>query len=194
MLFHLFSDDYKYLSGYDIDEKAIAAGRDIANSLNAPINLFISDGFNPNIDQKYKVIAGINWIYHVHGYSLDAFLQKHSPFISERGYLIFDVVDISYNTIENNQYHTDDWKKPVHERRNSEYLLRCSCKDISLTAAEYKFTILKIITVANVIPRKIYILQRMESGQQGFENLRKNIKQRLVERFFCLLNAASKYF
>jgi glycosyltransferase involved in cell wall biosynthesis len=162
MLYHLHNDGYLDLSGYDIDETAISAGKSIAHEICAPIDFFVENGFDPRLEQKYNVIVGINWIYHVLDFSLDVFIEKHSSFLIKSGYLVFDMIDISYNNVENNWFCTQDWQKPIEEKRPSEYLLRYSEREVESIADKYNFRIVKIITVDNndVIPRKIYILQK----------------------------------
>jgi glycosyltransferase involved in cell wall biosynthesis len=161
MLYFLWSKGYARLSGYDIDKAAIDVGNFLSNKTGASIDFMVSDGFSPILELKYDVIVGINWIYHVPGYSLELFVEKHLPYLTKTGYLIFDMIDSSYNKVENNQYLTSDWNKPVEKRRQSEYIVRYSKSDVVSIAERYGLRLAAIIDTDNndVIPRKIYVLQ-----------------------------------
>jgi len=161
MLWHLYKDGYNKLAGYDIDENTIAACKQIADSLHASIDFKVGDGFNLNLSEKYDVILGLGWIYNVPDYTLDLFIAQHVKYLTRGGYFVFEIIDSSFNEIENNQYCTHDWKKPENERRQSEYFLRCSESEIKLIAEKYNLCFIERIDVNNhdVIPRKIYILQ-----------------------------------
>lgn len=166
MLYFLYKNGYDKLSGYDIDEKVIAAAKDITYTICAPIDFMVADGLKPvlsiKINTKFNVIIGINWIYHVPGYSLEMFFEKHLQYLEKDGYMIFDMIDTSYNDVPNNQYCTQDWNKPETERRASEYLSRYSEQEVTAIAQNYGLRFIKKIDVDNhdIIVRKIYILQR----------------------------------
>jgi len=159
ILYHLFHSGYKNLYGYDYDTNAIAAAKEIAETVAAPISFSVTDGHAPQLPEKYDVIIGLNWIYHVPNYGLESFIQAHLPYLNNNGIFVFDVIDATYNDMENNQYSTQDINKPVNQRRPSEYLYRYSQTEVFDLAKKYNLSILKIIDTKFVIPHKIYILK-----------------------------------
>ena len=48
------------------------------------------------------------------------------------GYVIFDMVDRSFDSMSNNQYMTDDWQLTEAKRRPSQYVVRISPNEMRL--------------------------------------------------------------
>lgn len=159
MLYMLYMLYYDKLSAYDYDEKAIAAAKEISKSIDAPINFFVEDGRHPNLTQNYDVIIGINWIYHCPEYSLENFLKLHRPYLNNKGLFIFDTIDTAFNNLANNKFSTQDWDKPIEQRRPSEYLYRYSKDDIEKLAQKYNLNILYHHYIDGAVPHAVYVLQ-----------------------------------
>ena len=159
MLYMLYMLYYDNLSAYDYDEKAISAAKEIARSINAPIKFEVQDGRKPNLTQKYDVIIGINWIYHCPEYGLEDFLRLHRPFLNDKGFFVFDTIDTAFNDIENNQFSTQDWDKPIEQRRASEYLYRYSKDEVKALAEKYNLDIIYHQHIDGKVPHAVYALQ-----------------------------------
>jgi len=162
MLYFLYKEGYKNLSGYDYDEKTVQAGQNVCRNIKANINIIMGDGFNPSqtlSTNKYDVIIGINWIYHVHEYSLDMFITKHIKHLNKNGYFIIDLIDSKYNNVKYNEYCTQDWNKSEAERRASEYVLRYSVDEVKSIANKYRLDVIKIIRINDTVPRNIFFMQ-----------------------------------
>lgn len=156
-LYHLYNAGYRNLSGFDIDEKAIKAGCDIAEKCGMNIRFQVADAIQCNIAGIYDVIIWVNGMYHIENYTLDDFFATFSKHVKPNGYLIFDMVDIAYNEVPLNMYSTQDWGKPDGERRPSEYKLRLGIKEIIECGKKYKASLIKSYYIEDVIPRGVYV-------------------------------------
>jgi 2-polyprenyl-3-methyl-5-hydroxy-6-metoxy-1,4-benzoquinol methylase len=162
VLYFLHEQGYKKLSGYDIDEKAVSAGQYVCKNINADIEIMLGDGFDPGSalnGNKYDVIIGVNWIYHVPEYSLEIFIGEHIKHLCKNGYIVFELIDSEYNSYKNNEYCTQDWDKPVNERRSSEYLLRYSNEEVKTISSGLGLKIVKTMSIKGTVPHKIYVLK-----------------------------------
>ena len=156
MLYMLYYDD---LSAYDYDDKAISAAKEISKSINAPINFFVEDGRKPKLHQRYDVIIGVNWIYHCPDYGLDDFLKIHRSYLNNKGVFVFDTIDSAFNNFKNNEFSTQDWNKPIEQRRPSEYLYRYSKDDVKALAQKYNFDMIYNEYLDSAVPHAMYVLQ-----------------------------------
>ena len=93
-------------------------------------------------------------------FSLKEFLESHIPFLDEDGYFIFDMVDDSFNQMKNNEYSTQDWDKPVSERRESEYILRMSSQEIRDEAEMHDMEVVMLKKIQGEIPRDLVVLRK----------------------------------
>lgn len=169
MLPFLYPRGYKNLYGYDNDSKSIEAAKMINEAMKYKIHYLISDAFNPNlcfdgdkIKEKFDVIIWVNGMYHVPGYRLEYFIRNHKDYLDKNGVFIIDMVDSKYNLVENNQYRTSDWGKPVNERRESEYYLRMSKDEIQKVLKDEKFELIFYNEIDDIIPRNIAIFKRIQ--------------------------------
>lgn len=159
MLFHLQADGFSDLSGYDYDEKAINAANEINQTIQGGINFFIDDATIPTCQNSYDVIIWVNGMYHLDNFSLDDFFDKHVRMLNDNGYLIFDMVDASFNNVPQNEYCTQDWNK-TGEKRPSEYRIRMSNVEVVNIAKKYNAILVKEYAVKDIIPRTVYIFKR----------------------------------
>lgn len=164
ILYHLYKDGFKHLSGYDYDEKAVNAAINIAENIYAPIKFSINDGTNPKLNEKYDVIIGLSWIYLLSNFSLEEFLEKHLSYLNAGGYFVFELIDEAYNNVDKNQWLSGDWNKPENERAESEYKMRYSQKQIEEIAKHYNFDVVKVYDMSKeIISRKVYILKQKKN-------------------------------
>lgn len=159
LLFHLHQEGYQKLSGFDIDETSIFAAKDLNSITHGNIHFFINNALKPIFLEKYDVLVWMAGLYLFENYSLDCFFAEYVRRINENGYLIFEMVDASYNEIPLNEFHTADWKNSG-KKRPSEYQLRMSKKEVLFCAQRHHLRLIKIYNVKNLVPFKIYIFQR----------------------------------
>ncbi len=116
------------LHGCDLDDKAVAAGRELATATGADIHLFHDDGRTLECvaHRKHAAIAAMNWIQLVDGFQLDLFLDRVTARLEAGGLLLLDYVDESYGHDPRSRWLTSDWSKPEDQRRPSEYRTRYS--------------------------------------------------------------------
>ncbi len=147
----------RHLHGCDLDPKAIAAGRDLASSTGASMQLFCDDGQSltgaPAL--RYAAIAAMNWMQLVDGFSLDAFLDRATSLLRDDGLLLIDYVDESYGDDPRARWLTSDWSKPEAERRPSEYRTRHSPTLLIDTLRRRGFAIERHWRVDGPVPRGV---------------------------------------
>lgn len=150
------------LKGSDICREAILAGEELALLAHAPVELWQDDGLVPaRLPDRVDLLLALNWTYHVEQFDLGTFLVRYSAILVDRGYLIIDVIDSSYDGTKNNQYLTSDWGKPVAERGATEYKKRYSEAEVRKLASGTGFENCHTIrSEAEVIPRVVYILRK----------------------------------
>lgn len=159
MLYHLQSDGFNDLAGYDFDNNAIAAAKEINSAIEGNIKFFVDDATAPVNKGTYDVIVWVNGMYHLENYSLNNFFDKHVRLLNDNGYVIFDMVDDSFNKVDQNEFSTQDWGKEG-EKRPSEYKIRMSKKDVVNIAKKYNAELIKTYSVEDIIPRTVYVFQR----------------------------------
>lgn len=153
---------YTHLLGSDISREVILAGEEIARLANADIELWQDDGLIPaRLPDKIDVLLALNWTYHVDNFDLKLFLCNYTKIVKTCGYLIIEVIDISYNSTPDNQYLTSDWAKPIEVRKPSEYKIRYSYEQVARIVMDAGCKIHHTITITQVIPRVVYILRKI---------------------------------
>ncbi|QXE92330.1 class I SAM-dependent methyltransferase [Geomonas subterranea] len=153
---------YRNLKGSDLCAAAIGAGEELARLAHAPVELWQDDALAPvRLPEKADLLLALNWTYHVEGFDLGAFLVRYAAVLTDRGHLIVDVIDTSYDRAVNNQYLSSDWNKPVAERAPTEYKKRYSPLEVQAFAAGAGFEIRHTIRRDHeIIPRVVYILRK----------------------------------
>ena len=150
------------LSGYDCDPTAIAAGEDLVREAGLSMSLWVDDGLAPRRmpDEPFDAIIALNWTSLVNGFDLNTFLRHCRENLNRDGVVILDAIDARYNEMPNNEYQAADWKKPVAERRPSEYKNRYSSAQIVESADAAGLRLEKTITAKEIIPKNVCILRR----------------------------------
>jgi len=161
-LFWLSEHGFKNLYGFDIDFKAIKAGSTLAKG-RYPLHLWVDNGISPGAlpDTKFTVVELLNWTMLIKKFPYHRVFKTYYQHISPKGFLIIDAIDSAYNEVENNQYLTSDWNKPVLERKKTEYLTRISHDEICLIASKYGFELTAVIDNPQIIPKKVYIFKKI---------------------------------
>lgn len=158
MLYQLYEDGFRKLTGYDVDCKAIDAAEKLTSITNAKIELYIDNAMNPKAVSRYDVIVWVNGMYHLSDYSLDQFYEKHLPMINHNGYFVFDMIDIRYNDVPQNEYRTDCWNKDG-EKFPSEYKIRMSKEEVIEVSQKYKAEIVDFYAIDGKVPHDVYVFK-----------------------------------
>ena len=152
---------FRNLTGFDIDSKAIAAGKELCTEAGLSANLYVDDGLAPkNLTQEsYDVILALNWTHLLEVFDLKAFCTFYANVLRPGGYIAIDTIDSAYNSVPNNQYLTSDWNLPAEQRRPTEYKKRYTCEDVRKAADPSGLIIVKYMAQNEIIPRAVYLLQ-----------------------------------
>jgi glycosyltransferase involved in cell wall biosynthesis/cytochrome c-type biogenesis protein CcmH/NrfG len=147
------------LFGTDIDPKAIGAGREISGKAGLKITLEVDDALAPKSfpGDRFAVIEALNWCHLIEGFNLDVLLDLYVPRLEAGGVFILDTIDVAYDAVPGNQYHTADREKPERERRPSEYQTRLSEAAVRESFLRHGMEIEETLTRDQTIPKRVYI-------------------------------------
>lgn len=153
----------KRLSGADISPEAVIMGQHLARDMGLPLQIWQDDCLKPTrLPESADGMVSVNWLYHIPGASLDAFLQTYAPALKRGGYLALDMVTRHYDRQPGNQWHTKDRQLPEGQRRPSEYTIRMDAHEVEDTARHNGFTLLRSTCFLLSRPqRAVYLLQRI---------------------------------
>ncbi len=152
------------LYGSDIDPTALVLGKELAAVLSLPLELWEDDSTNPSrLPEDLDGILSVNWLYHIRGASFSDFLERYRPALKIGGYLACDMVTRHYDRVPGNQWHSDDGKLPVEQRRPSEYTIRLDREELSAIAIRHGFALLRSTCFVLTKPqRAVYLFRRVE--------------------------------
>ena len=169
-LIYLAEQGLHNLSGFDLDQKAIAAASDLLAHHNLPVRVWVDDGMHPEAipATTFAAITAVNWTYLVEAFSLDAFLSLYAPRLQAGGYLVIDAIDQSFAQHPNHQWRTSDWLQPMPQRRPSEYRHRFQRSDLVQAAASHGLDVVCEFRRDDEIPKAVYVLQRPKPKQVLF--------------------------
>ena len=148
------------LQGFDIDNKAIMAARDISEQLGIRVEYWQDDATCPAFlpDRQFDIIEILNCMPYMLNFNFCEFIKKYTLLLRAGGTILVDVIDSTYDMIDGNQYLTSDMNKPIPERGPSEYKNRISKHEVTSTIAEVGTRLLGIIEEKQRVPRIIYII------------------------------------
>lgn len=153
------------LNGSDIDTTVLDLSARLQAYLGRSLNTWQDNALTPSrLPENQGAILSVNWLYHLPGASLDAFFEIYKGCLHPKGVFVFDVVSHHYNAVPDNQYHTDDWRKPQDQRRPSEYTFRLSRQDVADMARRHGFRMLRYTAISSRPQRCVYMLGRMGQG------------------------------
>jgi hypothetical protein len=155
---------FERLHGFDIDQKAIAAGQELFEKARLRAHLWIDDGFSPAHiqEQTFDLVIALNWTYLLESFDLSRFLMTYKQRLNRNAYFVIDLIDSVYDRTPNNQYLTSDWSKPTDRRRPTEYKIRFSEKDVRNFAEKCGFRIVQsklCWSKRQAAPKRVFILQ-----------------------------------
>lgn len=161
MLYRLCEDGFYNLTGYDYDVKSVNAANDICKITGANIKIYRDDATHPKVNSKYDVLVWVNGMYHLENYSLKDFFDTHIAMLNKDGFIAFDMIDIKYNSVPQNEYRTDCWNKEG-KKESSEYKIRMSEEQVKAVAQSYGLELIKSYDITNaIVPHMVYILQKI---------------------------------
>jgi SAM-dependent methyltransferase len=162
-LIWLAQHGFRNLVGTDHSASAIAAAKQLAVLAQQEISFHVAPGFvAAEGSGKITVLLAINCIYYA-PINMAEYLKACRDKLVPGGYVIFDMVDRSYDRMPNNQYMTDDWRLPEAKRRPTQYVVRMSPGDLMENAAKAGFAMLGQLPGTKSPPRYVAVLQRIES-------------------------------
>jgi len=165
---------FRRLFGTDIDPKAIAAGREIAQNAGLRITLEVDDALDPKAfpSEHFQVVEALNWCHLIENFSIDRLLDLYVPRLEPGGVIIFDSIDTAYDLAPGNQYHTADRAKPESERRPSEYRTRISEATVRASLERHGMSLEEVLTRDQEIPKKVYVGRLGKAASAGLPTLR----------------------
>jgi SAM-dependent methyltransferase len=154
---------FHHLVGTDGSASAIAAAKQLADLTQQKVSVHVANGFVPaERSGKITVLLAINCIYYA-PINMTEYLRACRDKLAPGGYVIFDMVDRSFDHLPNNQYMTDDWQLPEAKRRPTQYVVRMSPDDLMEKAGKAGFAMLRQLPGTKSPPRYVAVLQRIES-------------------------------
>ncbi|MGE9985956.1 class I SAM-dependent methyltransferase [Desulfovibrio sp. SGI.169] len=168
-LFWLAARGFRRLQGSDLSLEALRLCRDLAELQKCEVEVWRDDGMRPLHPPKgADAIISVNWLYHIPGASLAAFLAAYRPSLRAGGLIACDVVDRAYDNVPGNHWHSADLRLPEARRRPSEYTFRLSAAEVESIARAEGFRVRRSARFALGRPqRAVYLLQRVESASQS---------------------------
>lgn len=156
---------YSRLYGTDLDERLLLAGKELAAYLGIDLILWADNSLSPRklLDSKFDIILALNWTYYLKDFCFKNFLSLYEQHLNKGGIIAIDVVDSIFDTYPNNQYRSYDLKKPVLERRPSEYIYRMAASEVEKIVADAHLKIERVFVRPfnkYSIPRRVYILKK----------------------------------
>jgi len=159
-LIWLAQHGFHNLVGTDGSASAIAAAEQLADLAQQKISVRVVGGFVPS-EGNVTALLAINCIYYA-PIDMIEHLKACRDKLVPGGYVIFDMVDRSFDSMPNNQYITDDWRLPEAKRRPSQYVVRMSPDELRDKAARAEFAMLSELSGTKVPPRYVAVLQRID--------------------------------
>lgn len=151
---------YTALGGSDVDNKALAVAKGMADSLDADWNLMRGSLLEPeHVPGGQALIMAINCaIYHA-DFVLSDFLQACAGRLRRGGCVLIDQVDASFNGNPRNRWYSPQWELPESERtKPSEYRSpRLGMLQVAQSAAKAGFEIVAALPSLQEVPRCVYV-------------------------------------
>ena len=152
---------FRQLYGFDNDETALMAGRELCEVADVNVTLWLDNGIRPTSipSIQFDAILALNWIYLDESFELGPYFNIYRKFLKPGGYIVIDIMDSSYSNVPNNQYLTSDWDKPESERRPSEYKKRYSMQQVVDEINLSGFELIDTIPKSDTNFKKVYIIR-----------------------------------
>lgn len=162
-LLWLATKGYTTLGGSDVDDKALAVAKGMADSLDADWNLMRGSLLAPgHIPDGQALIMAVNCaIYHA-DFVLADFLAACAPRLGQGGCVLLDQVDASFNGNPRSKWESSQWNLPESERtKPSDYRSpRLDMRQVAQGAAAAGFEIVAALPSLQGVPRCVYVFAR----------------------------------
>lgn len=159
-LLWLQQQGFSNLHGNDISPAAVDMSKLLSDYFSTTLNIQIDDAMQPtSLPSGVNALLSVNWLYHLQGTSLDAFLEIYKNCLAPKGYMAFDIISSAYNSIKDNQYHTADLSLPVAQRRASEYTFRMSMDQVTQCVKKHGFVLNQQKNLHCWPPRMAFMIQ-----------------------------------
>jgi SAM-dependent methyltransferase len=151
---------YRKLQGCDVSAEAVATAVALAQATGNVIDVWRDDALRPDRLPNWDVMIAIDWTY-LRGvpFALTPFLERYRAQANGGAHVLIDIVDQSFDAVENNQFCTDDWTLPLDARRPTQYEHRLSREAVTEQAAAAGFSVVNVLPGSRIPPRSVYVLQ-----------------------------------
>jgi SAM-dependent methyltransferase len=153
------------LHGFDIDTKAVEAGREITAEYANCIHYFVDNGLYPQYVKNTKpadLIIAVNWTYFLNEFCLNDFFQIYRRILRNKGKIVLECIDsrarrfipdLLFRLIFFREKLTipDVYKQIFSEQEVIEAARQSQFKVITIFDLTYK-----------LVPRKVYILEKVD--------------------------------
>jgi SAM-dependent methyltransferase len=173
-LLWLAQKGFSRLYGIDIAPQAVRLSRELASLQGVALNVRVDNALSPSFGEAqagkpgvppvFDGILSLTWLYYIPGVELAEFLRIWRPYLGQGGIIVFEMITRRYDSIPNNQYHTDDWGLPASRRRPSEYRMRLDKSEVQRAAEQCGYTHLRSLRLMTIITgkpeREVHMLRR----------------------------------
>ncbi|MDR2744198.1 MAG: class I SAM-dependent methyltransferase [Desulfovibrio sp.] len=173
-LLWLAKKGFSRLHGIDMAPQAIQLSCGLARLQGIVLNVWEDDALSPFSEESrtdkpdaplaFDGILSLTWLYHIPGADFGEFLQTWKPYLKQGGIIVFEMITRRYDSVPNNQYHSDDWQLPVSRRRPSEYRMRLDKGEVQRVAERCGYTHLRSMRLMTLITgkpeREVHMLRR----------------------------------
>jgi 2-polyprenyl-3-methyl-5-hydroxy-6-metoxy-1,4-benzoquinol methylase len=162
-LIRLEKNGFSSLHGSDIDPEVIKAGQALIKMNSSNILLIQEDCLRPQREiRSFDVIVFMSWIYHQKDFSLAEILKSYLPYMSPNCKIVINLVEDTYKNNPNHNWHSNDWDKPLSNRRATQYLQRHGHADVVKEIDSLPLKILHYERFHKKVPKVLYIIERSE--------------------------------
>lgn len=159
-LLWLGSKGLRNLCGADLSPEAVSLGKYLAKNLALSLDIWQDNSLKPKkVPHDLDGLISLNWLYHLPNASLDDFLATYKKYLAPGARIVFDMVDASYSSRRNNEYHTDDLGLPKARRRASEYPMRLSRDEILAIVQSQGLRVTRFANVWGPVPRTVWLVE-----------------------------------
>lgn len=173
-LLWLAKKGFSRLYGIDMAPQAIRLSRELARLQGVALNVWGDNAMSPSFGESrtdkpdvppaFDGMLSLTWLYHIPGAELAEFLRIWRPYLKQGGIIVFEMITRSYDSVPNNQYHSDDWELPASRRRPSEYQMRLDKAEVQCIAEKCGYTHLRSMRLMTIITgkpeREVHMLRR----------------------------------
>jgi SAM-dependent methyltransferase len=150
------------LQGCDVDPKAIAAARELAERSGHEIRYWVDDGraLEGVPRRTFAAVCALNWTQLTADFDLAAFLRQARALVADGGVLVLDYIDRAFGQDPRHRFLTSDWDRPEEERRPSEYPTRFAPEALAFSLQRNGFAVERHWHAPGTVPRGLMIARK----------------------------------